>query len=133
VTIDGHEFLDVHSIAFSSDGRKLFSTAVVEAMVRVWDSSNGRPLQRLLADKYLTRALAVSPDGRRIASVGSDQAVKLWDASTGQQLITLRGHQNEIRAVAFSPDGRLIASADDGGVVRIWDGSPWDGPAAAPK
>jgi WD40 repeat protein len=89
-------------------------------------------LKRLISDKYQTTGLALSPDGRRIATAGSDQAVKLWDAATGQQLIALRGHHEAIRAVAFSPDGRLIASGDVDGIVKIWDGSPLVEPTASP-
>jgi WD40 repeat protein/serine/threonine protein kinase len=58
------------------------------------------------------RSVAVSPDGRLIATAGTlDGAVKLWHADTGQKFKTLSGHlEKEPVMCTFSPDGRRIAS-----------------------
>jgi WD40 repeat protein len=68
--------------------------------------------------------VAFSPDGRRVASGGLDQAVKLWDAQTGQEVLTLRGHLDHVYCLAFSADGRQLASGSMDNTVRIWDASP---------
>jgi WD40 repeat protein len=49
--------------------------------------------------------VAFSPDGKRVASGGSDNTVKVWDAQTGQEVFTLKGHVKNVRSVAFSPYG----------------------------
>src|SRR5205085_1926373 len=67
--------------------------------------------------------VAFSPDGRRLASAGSDRTVKVWNSATGQQ-ITLRGHTAAVLCVVFSPGGHVLASADASGVVQVWDGTP---------
>src|SRR5580704_12692552 len=67
------------------------------------------------------RALALSSDGRWMASGGDDKTVILWNAATGEEQWRLTGYSDPIIALAFSPDGRRLASASTGGRVKIWD------------
>jgi hypothetical protein len=70
-------------------------------------------------------ALAISPDGKLLASGGIDRIVRLWDLGTGQVRRELTGHQQPgveyIYTLAFSPDGKLLASGDRQGTIRLWD------------
>jgi WD40 repeat protein len=65
--------------------------------------------------------VAFSPDGRRIASGGSDRAAKIWDAQTGQNVLKLTGHDAAICGVAFSPDGKRLATAGWDKTIKVWD------------
>lgn len=67
------------------------------------------------------RALALSSDGRWMASGGDDKTVIVWNATTGEEQWRLTGYSDPIIALAFSPDGRRLASASTGGRVKIWD------------
>ena len=66
-------------------------------------------------------AIACSPDGRFVASVGTESAVKLWDLQSGLELRTLQEHGAAVQAIAFSPDQRLLATAGNDRVIRLWD------------
>ncbi len=66
-------------------------------------------------------ALAINPDGSRLASGGKDQQVTLWDTTTGTVVQTLQGHTGTIQGLAFSPDGQLLVSAAADHSARIWD------------
>ncbi|KAK3271472.1 hypothetical protein CYMTET_20179 [Cymbomonas tetramitiformis] len=66
-------------------------------------------------------AVALSPDGKTIASGSSDKMVRLWSATTWQLLTELKGHNGAVCSVAFSPDGGLVACGSGGKVVILVD------------
>jgi WD40 repeat protein len=65
--------------------------------------------------------IAISPDGKRIASCSEDKTIKIWDASTGAELMTLSGHEDSIWSISYSPDGKRIVSGGDDKTVKVWD------------
>jgi chemotaxis signal transduction protein len=65
--------------------------------------------------------VAISRDGRRLASASWDTTVKVWDTATGQDLFTYRGHTQVVHTVAFHPSGRRLASGGLDHVLRVWD------------
>ena len=68
--------------------------------------------------------VAVSPDGKILATGSFDKTVKLWDAATGKELRTLAGatgHTNLVLGVAFAPDGLTLATVSSDNSLKIWD------------
>jgi WD40 repeat protein/serine/threonine protein kinase len=65
-------------------------------------------------------SVAVSSDGRMLASAGRDAAVRVWNTSSGERLHDFEGHDGAAHAVAFSPNHRAVISAGDDGTVRSW-------------
>lgn len=62
------------------------------------------------------RALAFSPDGRRLVS-GRDGLI-VWDVATRQQVRRLHAHGWPIDSMAVLPDGRLATGAHS---IKLWD------------
>jgi WD40 repeat protein len=94
-----------------------------------WASFRGAPaaaagfkeLRRLIAHKAEVTSVAITPDGKTIASAGADRTVCLWDLATGKERRRLKGHLTGVTTVAFSQDGTVLASSDGSGTICLWD------------
>jgi WD40 repeat protein len=87
--------------------------------------STGEQIWSAYTGAYMS-AVAYSPDGRIVATAGTDNLVKLWDAQTGELIGSLVGHTDDVTAIAFSPDGRMLASGAGGfdepgeSTIKLW-------------
>lgn len=66
-------------------------------------------------------AVAWSPNGQRVASVGSDKTLQVWDVATGKKFFMHRNPSATITCVAWSYDGRFLATGGNDKLVQIWD------------
>ncbi|HLJ93719.1 MAG TPA: sigma-70 family RNA polymerase sigma factor [Gemmataceae bacterium] len=105
-------------LAFSPDG-KILATAGSNS-IRLWDPRSGQERELTKGHQGPIRGLAVSPNGRLVASASEDGTVHLWEAVTGKQMRCFTG-PGEAYAVTFSPDGRTVASSANDKTVRVWD------------
>jgi WD40 repeat protein len=111
----------VTNVAFTSDSRFVLSSG--DSSIHLWDLTSGKEAPRRFDGQHSGRipAMALSADGRRLATGGDDRTVKLWDVATGKMLHSFAGHTDTVLCVAFSHDGRRIASGGFDRTVRVWN------------
>jgi WD40 repeat protein len=108
----------VHGIAVSADG-KMVAAAVGGTGLRRWSLPDRRELPAI-EGAGMARGVAISPDGKTLATVHEDGTVKLWDNDTGDRRAVLKGHVKVVLGVAFAPDGKTLATAGSDGTVKLW-------------
>src|SRR5207253_489393 len=91
--------------------------------VRLWDAQSNLPLAVLTGHDANVQCVAISGDGKRVASGGDDRVIRLWNSETFALVKTLTGHSGTIDGLAYSSDDRLLASAGADGDVRLWTNS----------
>jgi RNA polymerase sigma factor (sigma-70 family) len=111
----------VNRLLLTPDGKTLVSKSYYgEGSVAVWDFPSGKLLHRLPGHYDENRAVAVSPDGKMVAT-GQDAVISFWDAATGKELRQLKSPIGKAEGLAFSPDGKVLASGHGGHSVQLWD------------
>jgi WD40 repeat protein len=83
--------------------------------IRLLDVSTGQEIRTMTGYHGSVQSVAVSPDGKTLASADREGVIRLWDVGTGRQIHARPGRH----AVAFSPDGKTLASG--GEAIRLWD------------
>jgi len=76
----------------------------------------------LRSHESLVTSVALSVDGKRLASGSWDRTIKVWDAERGGDApLTLRGHKDIVTSVALSADGKRIVSGSYDKTIKVWD------------
>ncbi len=109
---------DAKSTAMSPDGLNVALAS--REMFGVWDTTTGQQVGPLREHEGIT-GLALSPDGRLVATAGTNGTVPLWDRSSDQHLALLSARAAGVPALCFSPDSRLLATTGEDGAVQLWD------------
>jgi WD40 repeat protein len=112
----------VACLAITKDGRLLVTAGFDN--IRLWSLPDGKPLRTLQEGVSSVHPLAISPDGRMLASGARNSMIRLWSLPNGQTLNSLEGAGCpwDITDFAFTSDSMLLASAswDVDNAVRIW-------------
>ncbi len=107
---------EITSLVASNDAATI--VAATNATLRAL-SAEGGEVRYTIKSAGGVNAIAMSPDGAVLASVGQDQQVRLWNTADGQPAAqaTLSGFQAPATSVAFVTPQQLVAGSADGQVL----------------
>lgn len=83
--------------------------------------SNGKGGKSLKGHTAAIDCLAVSKDGKLLASASEDKTVVIWDLAAGKETQTIKGHTDGVISVSFSPDAKQVVTTSLDKTVRVWD------------
>jgi WD40 repeat protein len=110
-------------VVFSPDGRLLTAAGFhMDKLASLWDARTGKRLKTFPGHtEWETDAVAISPDGKLLASTGVDRQILVWEIATGKLRLQLKDQPARAAALAFSPDSATLASGGGDRIVRLWD------------
>ncbi|KAG1796002.1 WD40-repeat-containing domain protein [Suillus plorans] len=103
-------------------GGRHIVTCSLDGSLRLWSLESGAQIGEDWRDgNDAVRSIALSPNGKTIASGSEDGKVRLWDVKTKKVIAKWARHTNVVCALCWSADGERLASGSWDGTTRVWD------------
>ena len=121
--LDEWPFLPDMKVGISADGRTIVSKSLSAGVMRVWGMQSETAVpEPLLTYRGKVRCLAISGDGRTVASSFGDGTLRLWKKKSetvfDEPLVI---HKGDVDYFAISADGGTVVYASWDGKVGIWE------------
>lgn len=96
-----------------------FASVGWDGRLKVWNT-NFQIRLNLKPHEGAINAVAISPNGKYLATGGRDKMLHLWDIQDMQEPVCTFETGCQINQISFNPKMQWVAAATEQG-VRIWD------------
>ncbi|CAG8616876.1 2772_t:CDS:10 [Paraglomus brasilianum] len=126
----GRHDLAVTCIAIA-DNFKYFYTASKDCSIKKWDVDTGRKLHEFPGGRKSVKqfdghtdhvlSLALSSDGKYLASGGADKKINIWNVDDNKFLKCFWQHKDAVTALAFRKGANQLYSASKDRSIKVWN------------
>jgi serine/threonine protein kinase/WD40 repeat protein len=110
-----------HAIAFFPHGVRA-ATGGQDRLVHIWNVQSRKEVKTWAGHQRGISSIAISADGRRVATASADGTVILWQTATDSPIRTFTMPDGDKNArVAILPDGNVLAAGSAIGHLMLWD------------
>ncbi|MEQ8763511.1 MAG: WD40 repeat domain-containing protein [Planctomycetota bacterium] len=120
--IEGHAGKMINDLD-AAPAAGILATAGDDGFVKLWDVSSGKKLQELRAAEFIVKCVALTSDGKHVATRGGewDDEAHVWDVAQGVVIHRIQGFDDSIMALDFDDAGKHLAAGTRDGRVRIFE------------
>jgi WD40 repeat protein len=114
----------IAALRFLPDGKQLViadGRIAEEGTLRIADCDSGNITKSWAAHRDTIFDIAVSGDGKMLATAGGDHLVKIWDVGTQAEKAKLEGHVSQVLTVSFHPANAQLLSGGADQQLKVWD------------
>jgi WD40 repeat protein len=114
----------IAALRFLPDGKQfvIADGRVAETgTVRIADAVSGAITASWTAHADTIFDLAVSSDGKLLATAGGDRLVKIWDLATHAEIAKLEGHVAQVLTLAFDANATQLVTGGMDQQLKVWD------------
>lgn len=100
----------------------MIATGDANGKINLYSTQTGKLLTTLNTTGKFAYSVAISPDGRLVASGSLDDGmIKVFDIESEKVVQTLEGHAMTVRCLTFTDDSSSIVSGSDDKLIKIFD------------
>ncbi len=114
----------INSLAFSPDGSILAAVGGTPATfgeVQLWDAAQRKLKRSIMVTNDTLFGASFSPDGKKLAFGGADNAIRLIAVDSGKELLKMNHHDGWVFGTTFSVDGTQLVSVSRDRAAKLTD------------